>query len=123
MRVLGDLTQIDIGRQGHSPGMDSKNLQTRLIVGNSNFDFAIEAAGTSQGGIQNLRNVGRTNHDHLATRDKTVHQAEKLSDHALLDFAGDLGTFRGNSVDFVNKEDGWSVAGGLVKDLAQLGLA
>ena len=43
VRMLGDLAQVYVGRERHSAGVDPKNLQACLCVGNADFDFAVEA--------------------------------------------------------------------------------
>src|SRR5208283_2840099 len=48
MRMLGDLAQVDIGRERHGASVNAENLQARLRVRNADFDFAIETAGTPQ---------------------------------------------------------------------------
>src|SRR5271154_1540865 len=121
--MLGNLAQVDIVSERHGAGMDSKNLQPRLIVGNTDFNLTIEAARTPQRRIKNLRNIGRADHDDLATRHKSVHQAEKLRDPTLFPLAGHLGALRGDGVDLVDKEDRGSVPRSFFEDLAKLGLA
>ena len=45
--MLSDLLKIDVRCERHGTCVDFEDLQTRLRVGDSDFDFAIEAPGTS----------------------------------------------------------------------------
>src|SRR5882672_1626993 len=89
--------------------MDLENLEPRLGVRNTDFDFAIEAARSPQRGVKDFGNIGRANDDDLAARYETIHQAEELRHNALFDFA--------------DKENRGGMARRFLEDLAQLGLA
>src|SRR5882762_1082756 len=103
--------------------MDLENLEPRLCVRNTDFDFAIEAARSPQRGVKNLGNIGRANDDDLAARYETIHQAEELRHNALFDFADHFGALGSHGVDFVDKENRRGMARRFLEDLAELGLA
>src|ERR1700691_6563824 len=46
--MLGDLPQIDVGRERHGACVNPENLQARLSIRNADFDFAVESPGTPQ---------------------------------------------------------------------------
>ena len=123
MRVLGNFAQIHVRRERHRARVNSEDLQPRLLVGNSDFNFAIEAAGTPQRRIENFGNIRRADHDDLTARDKTIHQAEKLRDDALLDFAGDFGALGSDRVNLVDEQNRGSMTRRFLEHLAQLGFA
>src|SRR5208283_1901505 len=78
---------------------------------------------TPQSRVKHLGDVGRTDDDDLAARDKAVHQAEKLRHNALFDLADHFGAFGRHSIDLVDEEDRRRVARRFLEDLAELGLA
>src|SRR5260370_25163983 len=75
--MLGDFLKIYIIGERHGARVNLENLQTCLIIWHSNFDFAIEASRPSQRRVQDFGNVGRTDHDDLATGCKAIHQSEQ----------------------------------------------
>src|ERR1019366_353673 len=93
MGMLGDLLEVDVRRDRHGARVDLEDLQPCLGVRNADFDFAIEATGTPQRRVKNLRDVGRADNDDLAARHKAIHQAEKLRHDALFDLARHFGAF------------------------------
>src|ERR1700688_1527289 len=121
--MLGYLAKIDVLRQRHSAGVNSQNLQTGLTVGNANFDFAIETAGTAQCRIKNLGDICRADNDDLAARHEAIHQAEKLRHDPLFDFAGDFGALGSYGINLIDKEDRGRMPRSFLENLAQLGFA
>src|SRR5208282_5850289 len=121
--MFGDLLEVDVRRERHGTRVDLEDLQPCLGVRNSDFDFAIEATRTPQSRVKHLGDVGRTDDDDLAARDKAVHQAEKLRHNALFDLADHFGAFGRHSIDLVDEEDRRRVARRFLEDLAELGLA
>src|ERR1039458_8638492 len=121
--MLGDLLEIDVRRERHRAGMNPEYLQPRVGIRNADFDFAIEAPGTPQRRVKNLRNVGRPDDDDLAARNKAIHQAEKLCHDPLFDLAAYLGAFGSHGIDLVDEQDRGRVTGRFLENLAELGLA
>src|SRR5208337_1866175 len=72
--------------------------------------------------VQYLWNVGRTNDDDLATRNKAIHQAEKLRYHPLFHLAGHFRALGSHGIDLINKENRRRVARCFFKNLAEFGL-
>src|SRR5579872_926346 len=103
MRMLSNLPEVDIGCERHGSRVNSQNLQTRLGVWNTNFNFAIKAARTPQRGIEHLRNVGSTDNNDLTARDKAIHQTEQLRNHSFLNLTNNLGSFRSYRVNFIDE--------------------
>ena len=58
--------QVHIVGQRHAPRVDVQDLTTPISVGNANGDLPVEAARTSQGRIQGVRDIGRSDYDHVA---------------------------------------------------------
>src|SRR5579872_2693540 len=123
MRMLSNLSEVDIGCERHGSRVNSQNLQTRLGVWNTNFNFAIKAARTPQRRIKHLRNVGSTDNNDLTARDKSIHQTEQLGNHSLFNLTNNLGSFRSYRVNFIDEENRWGMTCRFLEDLAQLGLA
>src|SRR5208337_2720940 len=70
-----------------------------------------------------LRNVGRPDHHHVAPGNHAVHESEQLGHHPFFHVPQHVSPFRGDGVDLVDKDYAGSLAGGLLKDLPELGLA
>src|SRR5438034_429615 len=74
----------------HRARVDLEDLKPGLRVRDADLDLAIEASGSSERGIKNLRDVRGADHNHLTARHEAVHQTQKLRHDALLDLAGYL---------------------------------
>src|SRR6202162_3065975 len=123
MRMFGNLLQIHVVSQGHGAGVNPKNLQPCLTIGNSNFNLAIKAARASQRRIQYLGNISSAYNDNLPTCHKTVHQAKQLGNDALLNLAHNLSPLRRYRVNLIYKEDSGNMTSRFLEHLAESGLA
>jgi hypothetical protein len=61
--LLADLSEVDSPHQVHLARVNFKNLDSGVEGGIGEFDFAVDAAGSQQGGIQDIDSVG--GHDDL----------------------------------------------------------
>jgi hypothetical protein len=103
--------------------VNSQDLQARLLIGNADFDLAIESAGAAQGGIENFGDICRADYDDLAAGYEAVHEAEELRYYSLFYFASDFGTLGSYRVDFVDEENCRGAVCGFFEDLAEFGFA
>ncbi len=101
----------------------SRISRAAVPVGNRDGDLAVESAGPPQGGIEGIGQVGRGDDDHVLPLGQPVHQGQELGDDPFLDVADDLFALGRDGVDLVQEDDAGSIAGGLVEDLAEMGLA
>jgi hypothetical protein len=60
---LHDRFVVDITPHGNTSGVNFENFQALRFVGFGDFNLTIEATGSQQGWVENIRPVGR--HDHL----------------------------------------------------------
>ena len=121
--MLRDFRQVDIDAERHRARVNLEDLQPCLGVRDADLDLAIEASRSSERRIQNFGNVRRAHDDDLPAGDEAVHKAQELRDHALLDFAWNLGTLRRHCIYFVDEENRRRAARRFLEYLAELALA
>lgn len=117
-----NLLKVDIVTKLHVLCVDLENLKTTGRVGNTNINFAIETAETSEGRVDGVGAVSGSHDDNVGARLHAVHEGQELGDDTALDFTVGLVTLGSNGVDFVNEDDGGRVLLSLFKGLAQVGL-
>ena len=122
VRMLGDFLEVDVGRERHGARVDLEDLEPRLCIGDTDFDFPIEAPGTSQSRVEDLRDIGGTDDDDLAARHEAIHQAQQLRHDAFFDLPDHFGAFGSHGVDLVDKQDRRRVTRCFLEHLAELGL-
>ena len=110
--------------QRHAAGVDVQNLAPAARVRDADDDFAVESSGAAQGRVECVGQIRRADHDDLAAFLQPVHQGQQLGDHPALDLlvAGHLLALGGDGVNFVNEDDGRSVAARVVEHGPQVGL-
>src|SRR6266852_1125810 len=104
--MFGDLLQVDVWPERHGARMDLEDLKPGLGVWDADLDLAIEASGSSERRIQDLRNVRGPDDNDLTARHEPVHQAQELRHDALFDLAGHFGALGCHGVDLVDEKDG-----------------
>ena len=137
---LAHLLEVHIVGQLHIFSMDTKNLQTTSGVRDTDIDFTIETAKSSQCGVNRIRSV-RSRHDHnIRTCLHAVHQREQLRHDTTLDFSiglpgtnlisnhhdsqigTNLFTLGSNRIDFINEDNCGRILLGFLKCLPQITL-
>ena len=68
-------------------------------------DFAIEAAGPAQGGVQSVGQIGGRQDDHVLPLRQAVHQRQQLRHDAFLHVAHHALAARGDGVDLIEEDD------------------
>lgn len=58
----GQLLKVDVGTDGHLPGVNLHDPGAGLLVGMRELDLAIQTAGPEQGGVKDVHTVGGSNH-------------------------------------------------------------
>ena len=56
----------------YSPGVDLEDVDSALLIGQTELNFAVETAGTQQGRVQGVRSVGGHQHLDVAARIEAV---------------------------------------------------
>jgi len=105
---LGDLGQVHVVPQGLLLGVDLQNLLPAPDIGEPHINLPVKAAGTQQGGVQNVLAVGGGHDDDPLVGGKTVHLRKKLVQSLLplLVAAAVLRvTASADGVDLINKDD------------------
>ena len=99
------IVEVDVGRERHAAGVDAENLATAGLVGDSDDDLAVEAAGTAERLVERFGTVGRGDDDGVLPRLDAVEQGQQLGDQALLRLAGDLAALGRDRIDLVDEDD------------------
>ena len=89
--------------------MHLQNLLAPLNVGQTHIHLTVEATGTEQGRVENIRAVGGSQHHHALIAAKAVHLDQKLVQRllALIVTAADTrAALTTHRVDLVDKDDG-----------------
>ena len=124
IKVIGQLDdglQVQGALHLQGGGMDLEDVETRLVIGQGNFDLAIQATRPHQGRVQDVWSIG--GHDDLdAPKDiKAVHLIEQLHQRAL-DLAIRRRALReassADGVDLVHKDDARLVLLGILEHFA-----
>ena len=92
----------------HPLGVDAENVPPPGLVGHRHVDQFVEAAGAEQGRIDQIRPVGRADHDHRLQFLEPVHLGEDGVDHALGDLRlAEAAAARGDeAVELVDEDHG-----------------
>ena len=77
-RRRGEPGERDVLGQREAAGVDGEDLRATLAVGRRDGDAAVEAAGAQERGVEDLRPVGRAEHDHGDVGLEAVHLREDL---------------------------------------------
>ena len=106
--------------------MNVQDLLAAPDVGQLHIDLAVETARAKQGGIQNVRPVGRRDHDHAKIGFEAVHLDQHLvqSLFALVVAAAETGAaLAADCVDFIDENNAWRVLLGVLEHVAHPGRA
>ena len=76
--TLSDLPQIDATVDRLTGGVHLKDALAALHIGRVHTDLAVETTRAQQGGVEHIRAVGRSNHDHVGVAVETVHFDKQL---------------------------------------------
>ena len=112
--------QIDIVTDWLALGVHLEDLLTTSKVRCANTNLSVKATRTQQGRVKDVWAVSCRDQNHVGLRIEAVHFDQQLvqSLFALVVTATDAGTtVTTNSVDFVDKDDGWCSLLGLVEEV------
>ncbi len=120
-RLLRDLIDGDRLVEWLALRVDAQDLHAALHVRAIEDHLAVEAAGAQQSRVEDVRPVGRRDHDHARVRVEAVHLDEDLVEGllALVVAAAEAGAaLAADRVDLVDEDDARRVALGLVEQVA-----
>jgi hypothetical protein len=81
VRDLGETVKINVRGKGHPAAVNLQDGPASFNVWNRNDDFSIEPAWPAQGGIDQLRDIGRADDNHMPSGDHAIHEGQELRDH------------------------------------------
>ncbi len=119
--LAGDDLEVDALRQGLALAVHLEDLLTALEIGRVNADLTVEATGAQQCGVEDVRAVGRRDHDDVRVRVEAVHLHQHLVEGllALVVAAAHAGaTVSTDGVDLIDEDDGRRVLLGLAEEVA-----
>ena len=122
--ALGDGLDVDVVGEALVLGVHLENLDAALDVGVVDGHLAIEATGAEEGGVEDVRAVGRRDDDDAGVALETVHLGEELVEGllALVVAAADASTAgAAHGVDLIDEDDAGSVLLGLLEEVADAG--
>ena len=108
LAAAGERIEIDVVGERHPLGVDAENAPPPVRVGHRHVDQFVEPAGAKQGRIDQIRPVGRADHDHRLQFLEPVHLGEDGVDHALGDLrlAHAAAARRNEAVELVDEDHG-----------------
>ena len=118
---VGHTLEIDVFVQRLFPGVHLEDLQTALHVGQLHGDAPVEAAGTQQRLVQNLRAIGGAQHHDALFGVEAVHLGQQLVQRLLaLVVAADADgvALLADGVDFVDEHDARGLGRRLLEQIA-----
>ena len=125
-RAAGNDVGADVLAQRHFAHVNSQNLFAAADVRQGHIDLAVKAARAQQGGVQNVRAVGGSHHDHADVGFKSIHLDQHLVQglFALVIAATQAGAaLAADCVDLINEDDARRVFLGVLKHVAHTGRA
>ena len=120
-RGLGHRVEIDVVAHALPSRVNLEDCQTLFHFGEWNDDLAVEAAGTQQGGVENVGPVGGRHHDDSFGGLEAIHLGEHLVERlfALVVTTTESGTaLATDGVDFVDEDDRAAHLRGLLEQVA-----
>ncbi len=75
---LGDLQQVDLGREAAASCVQLEDFQAPVHVGDVDGDLAVEAPGAEQGGVEDVGAVGGAHDDDAGVAAEAVHLDQQL---------------------------------------------
>ena len=101
-----------------------QNFGTTFDIGTVHHDLTVEAAGTQQRRVQNIRTVGSSNHNDALISAKAIHLYQQLVQGLLalvMATAKTSATLTTYSIDFIDEHNTGSALFRLVKQVAHAG--
>mmetsp|Transcript_16232 Transcript_16232/g.24062 ORF Transcript_16232/g.24062 Transcript_16232/m.24062 type:complete len:213 (-) Transcript_16232:1007-1645(-) len=120
VRVTGQLLKVNVRRKFHGFRFDSQDFQSAFFVGLIYRKFSVESAEPSQRRIDYIWSIGGANHDDMRSRLDPIHQSQKLRNNSLFEFPASFVPSRGNTVDFIDENDGRSIGLGFLERLSKI---
>ena len=124
--ATGDHTGVHVLGDGHLAHVHIQNLLATTNIGQGHIHLAVKATRAEQCSIQNVRTVGRSDHDDADVGLKTIHLHQHLVQGllALVVSAAQTGaTLATDRVNFIDKDDAGRILFGVVKHIAHTGCA
>ena len=117
MGNLGYAKEIHIISQRHTPGVDFQYFKTAVLIRYRDLYLTVEPPGPSQGGIEDVWDIGGADNDNLTSGGKTVHQGQKLGYDPFfhLLFPSHLLALWSDGINLVNEYDAGCMGRGLFK--------
>mmetsp|Transcript_25697 Transcript_25697/g.60458 ORF Transcript_25697/g.60458 Transcript_25697/m.60458 type:complete len:202 (-) Transcript_25697:917-1522(-) len=112
---------IDIVVQFHVACVNAEHFQAAILIGDTNVDFTVKTSKTTQGRIDSIGTIGRTNDNHRSTLLQTVHERQHLRDDTAFHFTIGLFTLGRNGVNLIDKDNCGGILFGFFKGLSQVG--
>ncbi|KAF5780736.1 hypothetical protein HanXRQr2_Chr11g0475401 [Helianthus annuus] len=78
MCLFRNLLQVRIFSQLHVLGMNAEHLEPTDFIGNTDIDFTVKPAESSQSWVNAVGTVGCTHNNNVSTGFQPVHQSQKL---------------------------------------------
>mmetsp|Transcript_14255 Transcript_14255/g.35378 ORF Transcript_14255/g.35378 Transcript_14255/m.35378 type:complete len:407 (+) Transcript_14255:1810-3030(+) len=122
VRVPGNLLELHVGTQLHILRVNPQNLQSPVVVRNTNVELAVESPEAAQRRVDGVGSVCGPDDHHLPAALQTIHQRQQLRYHSLFHFAVGFVSFGRDAVEFVDEDDGWRVFFGFLERTAQVAL-
>ena len=120
-RAAGNPLKADSGRHLHFSGMHLQDLFAPPDVRQVHHHLPVEAAGTQQGRVQDVRTVGGGNHDYIGVVFKTVHlhqQGVQRLFPLVIAAAHAVTALAAHGVNFINENQAGRRPFGLFKHIA-----
>lgn len=102
--LLGNNIEIDVLCERSLPRMDLQDLLPRFFSRKADVDVCVEAAGTDERRVENVRPIGRADDEHILECFNTIHLVQQGCNDietAILRFFARLA----DGVDFVEEDD------------------
>lgn len=115
MSVLGHSLQIHILRKFHVLGVDSQNLEPTDLIWDTDVNFPVEPAESSQRRIDRVRPVCCCDNNHMSSSFQPIHESQQLGYYSSLNLTAYFLSVGGNWVQLVDEDDGWALFLGLLK--------
>ena len=120
-RAFCDGFKVNVIGKGLASGVYPQDRLAALYVGKPDIDLTVEASGTQQRIVEDVRAVGRRHYDNALVVAEAVHLDKKLVQGllALIVSAAEAGAaLTADSVDLINEYDRWGDLFGLIEQVA-----
>ena len=120
VRVVKHPIDFEVVRNWHLTCVHFHDFLSALTVWDTNLDFSIETATTSERWVECITTVGCTNDDNVVPSLHSVEQCQHLSNNTSFDFATHIFTLWTNRVNLIDENDGRCLFAGFIEDFTEL---